>query len=317
VRAGESISWNSKSNQLYWTLGPELYQADVDSQYLKKNTQTKPSIINLGFTEKADVPRGTVAFVGGKVITMENDQVIDKGVVIVKDNHIVAVGDANTANPKDAQVIDISGKSIMPGLFDAHAHGAQADDEIVPQQNWALYSGLSLGVTTIHDPSNDTTEIFAASEQQKAGNIVGPRIFSTGTILYGANAPGYTSHIDSLNDAKFHLERLKKVGAFSVKSYNQPRRNQRQHVIAGVLPFMLESGDSVDVEMYEQAKIIYGKHLLENVVLKNARLKRYDGSGITTEKTKSGQLKQWDRKAHNLFLNILNEIEVHEKWYKE
>ncbi|MFB2729922.1 amidohydrolase family protein [Shewanella mangrovisoli] len=232
VRAGESISWNSKSNQLYWTLGPELYQANVDSQYLKKDEQAKPSIINLGFTEKADVPRGTVAFVGGKVITMENDQVIDKGVVIVKDNHIVAVGDANTAIPKDAQVIDISGKSIMPGLFDAHAHGAQADDEIVPQQNWALYSGLSLGVTTIHDPSNDTTEIFAASEQQKAGNIVGPRIFSTGTILYGANAPGYTSHIDSLDDAKFHLERLKKVGAFSVKSYNQPRRNQRQQVIA-------------------------------------------------------------------------------------
>ncbi|AAN53104.2 PD40 domain-containing protein [Shewanella oneidensis MR-1] len=232
VRAGESISWNSKSNQLYWTLGPELYQTEVDSQYLKKDEQAKPSIINLGFTEKADVPRGTVAFVGGKVITMENDQVIDKGVVIVKDNHIVAVGDANTPIPKDAQVIDISSKSIMPGLFDAHAHGAQADDEIVPQQNWALYSGLSLGVTTIHDPSNDTTEIFAASEQQKAGNIVGPRIFSTGTILYGANAPGYTSHIDSVDDAKFHLERLKKVGAFSVKSYNQPRRNQRQQVIA-------------------------------------------------------------------------------------
>ncbi|MGL4750331.1 MAG: amidohydrolase family protein, partial [Shewanella sp.] len=232
VRAGESISWNSKSNQLYWTLGPELYQADVDSLYLKKDAQAKPSIINLGFTEKADVPRGTVAFIGGKVITMENDQVIDKGVVIVKDNHIVAVGDANTVIPKDAQVIDISGKSIMPGLFDAHAHGAQADDEIVPQQNWTLYSGLSLGVTTIHDPSNDTTEIFAASEQQKAGNIVGPRIFSTGTILYGANAPGYTSHIDSIDDAKFHLERLKKVGAFSVKSYNQPRRNQRQQVIA-------------------------------------------------------------------------------------
>lgn len=232
ARAGESISWNSKSDQLYWTLGPELYQAKVDIQYRNKDEKAQPSIIDLGFTEKADVPRGTIAFIGGKVITMENDQVIDNGVVIVKDNHIVAVGDANVAIPKDAQIIDIKGKSIMPGLFDAHAHGPQADDEIVPQQNWALYSGLSLGVTTIHDPSNDTTEIFAASEQQKAGNIVGPRIFSTGTILYGANAPGYTSHIDSLDDAKFHLERLKKVGAFSVKSYNQPRRNQRQQVIA-------------------------------------------------------------------------------------
>ena len=232
ARAGESISWNGKNNQLYWTLGPDLYQADVDTQYTKSETKVDPKITSIGFKDKADVPRGTVVFTGGKVITMENDQVIDNGVVIVKDNKIVSVGDANTIIPKNAQVIDISGKTIMPGIFDAHAHGGQADDEIIPQQNWALYSGLSLGVTSIHDPSNDTTEIYAASEQQKAGNIVGPRIFSTGTILYGANLPGYTSHVDSLDDAKFHLERLKKVGAFSVKSYNQPRRDQRQQIIA-------------------------------------------------------------------------------------
>nr|BCB97520.1 hypothetical protein [Shewanella vesiculosa] len=232
TRAGESISWNGKNNQLYWTLGPDLYQADVDTQYTKAETKVDPKITAIGFKDKADVPRGTVVFTGGKVITMENDQVIDNGVVIVKDNKIVSVGDANTVIPKNAQIIDISGKTIMPGLFDAHAHGGQADDEIIPQQNWALYSGLSLGVTAIHDPSNDTTEIFAASEQQKAGKIVGPRIFSTGTILYGANLPGYTSHVDSLDDAKFHLERLKKVGAFSVKSYNQPRRDQRQQIIA-------------------------------------------------------------------------------------
>ncbi|QIR13077.1 amidohydrolase family protein [Shewanella aestuarii] len=230
-RAGESISWNNASNQLYWTLGPDLYQAQIDTQYAKTDAETKPQVTAIGFKQTADVPRGTVAFVGGKVITLENDQVIENGVVIVKDNKIVSVGDATTEIPSSAEVIDIKGKSIMPGLFDAHAHGGQADDEIIPQQNWALYSGLSLGVTSIHDPSNDTTEIFAASEQQKAGNIVGPRIFSTGTILYGANLPGYTSHVDSLDDAKFHLERLKKVGAFSVKSYNQPRRNQRQQVI--------------------------------------------------------------------------------------
>ncbi|WP_278373846.1 hypothetical protein, partial [Idiomarina abyssalis] len=60
-------------------------------------------------------------------------------------------------------------------------------------------------VTSIHDPSNDTTEFFAASELQKAGRIAAPRLFSTGTILYGANGPGYTSHVDSLEDAKFHL----------------------------------------------------------------------------------------------------------------
>lgn len=230
VRAGESISWQANNKTLYWTLGPELYQVDIDANYQTKQAD-KPTITDIGFEQSVDVPRGTIAFVGGQVITMDNDQVIADGVVVVTDNKISAVGaKADVPIPKDAKVYDISGKTIMPGLFDAH--GAQGEDEIIPQQNWNMYAAMALGVTSIHDPSNDTTEIFAAAEQQKAGKIAAPRIFSTGTILYGANIPGYTSHIDSLEDAKFHLERLKKVGAFSVKSYNQPRRNQRQQVIA-------------------------------------------------------------------------------------
>ncbi|QDF65493.1 amidohydrolase family protein [Shewanella sp. SNU WT4] len=235
-RAGESISWRQDNQQLYWTLGPELYQVDIDQSYPTTNkvkSKQAAKVTNIGFNQESYVPRGTLAFVGGQVITMEQDQVIENGVVIVTDNKIVAVGSQQQVTiPADAKIIDIAGKTIMPGIFDAHAHGAQGENEIIPQQNWGNFASLALGVTAIHDPSNDTTEIFAASEQQKAGNIVGPRIFSTGTILYGAHGPGYTSHIDSLDDAKFHLERLKKVGAFSVKSYNQPRRNQRQQVIA-------------------------------------------------------------------------------------
>ena len=88
-------------------------------------------------------------------------------------------------------------------------------------------SSLAFGVTTIHDPSNDTSEIFAASEMARAGKVVGPRIYSTGTILYGAKA-AFTADIDTLEEALSHLRRMKAVGAFSVKSYNQPRRDQRQ-----------------------------------------------------------------------------------------
>jgi imidazolonepropionase-like amidohydrolase len=64
----------------------------------------------------------------------------------------------------------------------------------------------------------------------KNGQIVAPRIFSTGTILYGAKAP-FKADINSLDDALSHLRRMKAVGAISVKSYNQPRRDQRQQVI--------------------------------------------------------------------------------------
>ncbi|WP_405054115.1 amidohydrolase family protein [Thalassotalea nanhaiensis] len=235
VRAGESISFNSNSDEIYWSLGPDLYQASLNGMFdigYEADEELEPKITSLGFSKKADAPKGLVALVGGQVITMEGEQVITDGVVLIEGKHIKAVGKKGEVNiPSDAEVIDVTGKTVMPGLVDAHAHGPQGSSEIIPQQNWKNYASLSLGVTTIHDPSNDTTEIFAASELQKAGDIVGPRIFSTGSILYGASAAGYTSHVDSLDDAKFQLERLQKVGAFSVKSYNQPRRNQRQQII--------------------------------------------------------------------------------------
>lgn len=237
-RAGENISWTTDSENLYWSLGPELYSHSISGMFELAATNEKKTVIptedgtNIGFTQDVDVPRGTIAFVGGQIITMQGDKVIQDGVVIVEGNKIKTVGSRATVTiPNDAETIDISGKTIMPGLIDVHAHGSQGSDEIIPQQNWVNYASLSFGVTTIHDPSNDTTEIFAASELQKANKIVAPRLFSTGTILYGAEGVGYTSHVDSLDDAKFHLERLKKAGAFSVKSYNQPRRNQRQQVI--------------------------------------------------------------------------------------
>ncbi|MDP4536622.1 amidohydrolase family protein [Alkalimonas collagenimarina] len=234
VRAGEHISWTADSQHLYWTLGPELYHASVAGLFDKKDPTdfAAENGQSIGFSVPADIPQGVVAFVGGQVITMQDDVVLQDAVVLVENNKIRAVGSRDDVSiPRGATVFDISGKTIMPGLFDAHAHGPHGVNQLIPQQNWSLYAGLTLGVTSIHDPSNNTREIFTSSEMQRTGQIVGPRIFSTGTIIYGAEVPGFTSHIDSLDDAKFHLERLQKVGAFSVKSYNQPRRDQRQQVI--------------------------------------------------------------------------------------
>src|SRR5690606_15124027 len=72
--------------------------------------------------------------------------------------------------------------------------------------------------------------VFAQSEMVKAGLMVGPRVFSTGTILYGADGD-FKAVINSFEDAKSALLRTKAFGAFSVKSYNQPRREQRQMVV--------------------------------------------------------------------------------------
>ncbi len=235
--AGEYLHWSGDSHSLYWSLGPELFARDLTDAFAfldgapEELPEAPAQGTDLSFDVTADVPTGSVAFVGGQVITMRGDEVIEDGVVVVTGNRITAVGPrASTTVPAGVHVVDVAGKTVMPGLIDAHWHGGMGRAGIIPQESWVNYASLGFGVTTIHDPSNDTGTIFAASEMGRAGLTTAPRIYSTGTILYGA-AGSFKAIVDSLEDALFHLKRMQAVGAFSVKSYNQPRREQRQQII--------------------------------------------------------------------------------------
>ena len=243
ARAGEYLSWSPDNKTVGWFHGPNYYERSLDDAFTFVSGKEKEALpdplaegMSLSFKAKADKPTGYKALVGGKVVTMrdaDNEQeVIENGVVLIRDNRIEAVGTMDEVSiPDEAMRIDARGKTIIPGLVDAHAHGSQGRNEIIPQQNWNQYSNVSFGVTTIHDPSNDTTEIFSASELQRHGDIVAPRIYSTGAILYGAESLGYKAIINNYDDAFFHVQRLKEAGAISVKSYNQPRRDQRQQIL--------------------------------------------------------------------------------------
>ena len=225
--AGQWIHFSGDSKRIHWSLGPDFYTLDLAKT---NGEQQKPSHFTIGFKQKHAHPTGTIALVNGAVHTMAGEPLSD-GVVLITNNRITAVGaKGDIPIPDDARVMDLQGRIVIPGLVDTHAHGAQAANGIVPQRSWINYARLAFGVTTIHDPSNSTDDIFAASELAQAGRIVSPRTFSTGTILYGATSAG-KAEVESLDDARFHLRRMKAVGAFSVKSYNQPRRDQRQQVV--------------------------------------------------------------------------------------
>jgi Tol biopolymer transport system component len=239
--SGSEMHWSKDSNTLYWSNASTLYSRSVvDSfEFLSGKEVAEPTNtgIDLSFTLDADKPNGLTALVGGTVVTMRNadseQEVIENGVVLVKENKIIAVGSKDDINiPSNAKIFNATGKTLVPGFIDAHAHGSQGSNQIIPQQNWKNFSSIGFGVTTIHDPSNDSREIFAAAELQRAGKIIGPRIFSTGKILYAGVSPGYTAKIDNLEDAKYHITRTKAQGAVSVKSYNHPRRDTRQQVLA-------------------------------------------------------------------------------------
>ena len=242
ARAGEYLNWAPDNDSLTWFHGPYLFEQSLAEAFTfvkggsEENAAPITEGLSLSFAQKSKKATGYTAIVGGNVVTMrdadEKQEVIENGVVLVNGNVIEAVGPMNGITiPEGALVIDAQGKTVIPGLVDTHDHGSQGRNEIIPQQNWSQFSKLAFGVTTIHDPSNDTTEMFAAAELQRAGLRIGPRLYSTGTILYGAEGLGYKAIINDFEDAYFHVQRLKDVGAISVKSYNQPRRDQRQWVL--------------------------------------------------------------------------------------
>lgn len=242
-QAGDRPHFSGDSRRLHWSLGPDLYTVDLTTSQTALSEPNEPSdepqvtkeVVaqsrSLGFTHPHAEPSGTLVLTGGRLVTMGPEGTIDHGTIVIRGNRIIAIGDVDKVSiPADARKIDLKGRTVLPGFIDAHAHGGQASAGMTPQHNWVDYARLAFGVTTIHDPSNSTPDIFAASELTKAGLITAPRTFSTGTILYGASG-SFKAEIESLDDALFHLKRMKAVGAFSVKSYNQPRRDQRQQVI--------------------------------------------------------------------------------------
>ena len=239
--AGLYLHWSGDSRQVSWALGPELFTRALDRSFtflnekLDKPDEPEAKGVAIGFQSPADVPSGSVALVGARVITLGDgaarDAVIDNATVVVAGNRITAVGPSGAVRvPAGATRIDVRGKTIIPGIIDAHAHVGGESEGIVSQQSWPLVANLAYGVTTVHDPSNDTETVFTNSELGRAGRKLSPRLFSTGTILYGAETP-FKAVVETEEDARAHLRRIKAVGGFSVKSYNQQRRDARQMIV--------------------------------------------------------------------------------------
>ncbi len=240
-------SWSAGGEQLNWTLGPTLYSARIAEMIPSAPTpeteegeedaagyEPPQAGVSLAMSATADKPSGTVALTGARIITMsdENGGVIESGLIVIDGARISTVGSlASTTIPADIRQIDMTGKTIIPGLIDAHAHGPQGDNEIIPEQNWSAIAHLALGVTTVFDPSNYYGHVFPAAELQRTGKLLGPRTFSTADVVYGAKGFGFAD-IQSYDDALAHIQRLKAQGAHAIKNYNQPRRDQRQQVVA-------------------------------------------------------------------------------------
>jgi len=239
--AGFFAHWSGDSQSIHWMLGPELFTRRLARTFtflgggIERADEPEKSGVNVGFTAAADVPSGVTALTGARVITIAQaagaPAVIENATILVEGNKISAVGPAARVTiPANARRVDLRGKTIIPGLVDAHAHISSEGDGIPTRQSWQLLANLAFGVTTAHDPSNDLEMVFSNAEMIRAGLKLGPRLFSTGRILYGAET-NFKAPVETYDDALSHLRRLKAVGAPSAKSYNQQRRDSRQMIL--------------------------------------------------------------------------------------
>ncbi len=181
---------------------------------------------DMEITRLKDKPRGTVVLRGARIITMRGDEVISRGDIVVRDNRIVAVGSTGTvAVPDGAEIRDMSGKTIMPGYVDIHAHTWVAWGVHRSQVSQFL-AQLAYGVTTQRDPQTSTEDILAYTDLMEAGELIGPRLYSTGPGVFSRD------RISSLDDARDVLRRYADhFNTQTVKQYLAGDRKVRQWVI--------------------------------------------------------------------------------------
>ena len=228
------FEWADGGKTITWAVGSTFYRRALAD--IKLNPAESPNwsadahgvqAFNVPVTVPRDVALGSILLRGARIITMHGDEVFDKGEILVRDSHIVAVGPVGSLHvPADTTIRDVSGKTILPGFIDIHDHVADIRRDVLSLQPWGLAARLAYGVTTSFDPSTLSIDMFAYQDLVDAGLVVGARVPSTGTALFSFN------RLASLDEARALLSRYRDhYRTHNVKEYMIGNRRQREWLI--------------------------------------------------------------------------------------
>ena len=218
AEGGDYLAWTSDGTAVTWALGAQVFRQALGA--------TEPQRTDVVVTTPRARPTGSVLLTGGRVITMNGDEVLESGDILVTDNRIAAVGPRGkvTAAP-GIRRIDLRGKTVIPGLVDAHAH-MWAPRGLHQTAVWQYYANLAYGVTTTRDPQTSTPDVFAYADMVDAGMMAGPRVFATGPGVFS------TSGIEDRDTAFRFIKRYKEAyRTNTLKQYVAGDRIVRQWII--------------------------------------------------------------------------------------
>lgn len=155
---------------------------------------------------------GTLAFRNVKLYDSDARKFRDSMTLVIANGRIQSIGPASTTQiPTAAEIVDGSGKTLIPGLWDNHQH--YGDDSTGPLL-------LATGITSVRDPGNQIEELLARKKRIESGQLLGPRILPS--MLIDGSGP-YTAQVavvvKNLDEALAAVRRAKDSGYFGIKLY--------------------------------------------------------------------------------------------------
>ncbi len=236
IRFAEGVDpyWEQGGKVLAWTYANQFYRIDPDkiiaaAEIAGQKSETKATpedeFLTVAVTPDQTIPlhltvpgshaHGVLALKNVRILTMQQDKVIEHGTIIIKDGRITAVGPANTTSiSAGIKTLDLSGATVLPGFIDLHLH-MRVPPNVFPQQSWMFLVNLAYGVTTARDPSA-SYDNFGYAELLASGRMMGPRLYTVGRAVRFTDG---VIRFDGPEDADEVVQKRAELGGIVVKDY--------------------------------------------------------------------------------------------------
>ena len=245
---GQFPAWSADGRRAHWSIGNAHFVYDLDdaaaaeeearaadaaeaeedapADAIEGAPAYEPVEIRVAVDAIRDIPNGYGVLRGGRVVTMRGNEVLENADVVVQGNRILGVGRRGSVEfPDFARIIEVPGTTIVPGFVDTHAH-MRPSFGVHKTQPWTYLANLAYGVTTTRDPQTGTTDVLTYGDLVETGDIVGPRIYSTGPGVFNAE------QIEDLDHAERVLRRYSEYyDTQTIKMYMSGNRRQRQWIV--------------------------------------------------------------------------------------
>ena len=220
----DDFGWSADGSRIHWNVGSTFYRASLED-VLPRTGRVEQIPISVEIPRYR--PEGILALRGARLLSMDDDgRVIESGDVLIRNNRIAAIGvTGSVAVPFEATVIDMKGKTIMPGMFDMHG---LRGSPLIPEKvlglganHWQVQGMLALGVTAIRG-ANGNNDDFVRQDLLDARVLLGPRLVAEGEAVH-------SKHFRSLDEARQVARKyVEHYHSYLLKSYLVGNRLQRQ-----------------------------------------------------------------------------------------